>query len=838
MRLHIELTPTATTWRVTYGLLDAPGAPNLTPRELPRLAAFPLPPAAEAQAVSAIEPHAALVQAVTSAPWQTLIDRVALSRATPADEQTLGRALFAALLGDALWQTVRLQAAGAPLDVHLSLPAAAAELHSLPWELLHDGQEFLCLDTQQPVNLLRVVREASGQMAPLAAPVRVLFVLAGDFSDATLQDGASFLALLRHLRTPDNLGISSRVLVKASLPAVKEAVQSFQPGVVHLIAPAGGSTETSASSVEPLAGVLDGAGQPWIALPDRFNRATMQRHSASVLVKTIREACVGATLPLLSLHLSAPRADIAPLFAAGLVAAGAPLAAVLAGDLSNYAARLFARGAYEALLSGQSLAAACAEGRRAFRQMGISAQAWAGPLLVASAASPLTPVFADPALARQLADLDLQYRQSNSIFCDRFQLWDSATAAFLARAARTTVLAVEVTEPDQGVVAPRFGKTRFLEELARYAVQDNYVPLVYSLPPGADVPKTVLDLALKLVGKIIEARAWFGLPRLELPRDSEVVKLNLLHRGQQLPVATSSYQTGLVRQLILKALTSSDLDTLLYDHFRDVHDALIAQPAADRVQLLIEYCDKQLRFASLFQQIEAINPAQFAVFKPLLGAAVTAAGAGLHPSIQDQFNLLSAPAYNAPVLVATALRLDLAALAVAARLAGNSPQRRVLLLLDDLHRYDEPVVRELLNTVINNRGLGLAEDPEPLPVVLTFSKAGIANEATDGALRGFLGRVFVQRQELKSFTDIEARLAYSQFLFWRSPYPDPDRLPLVVNRQADPDAIKAFFERLRSAVGGAPSRLFNNDSFLQAIEDARAQQILEEVQDDLLLGRI
>ncbi|WP_423223608.1 hypothetical protein [Candidatus Amarolinea aalborgensis] len=175
---------------------------------------------------------------------------------------------------------------------------------------------------------------------------------------------------------------------------------------------------------------------------------------------------------------------------------------------------------------------------------------------------------------------------------------------------------------------------------------------------------------------------------------------------------------------------------------------------------------------------------------------------------------------------------------MAARLAGNSPQRRVLLLLDDLHRYDEPVVRELLNTVINNRGLGLAEDPEPLPVVLTFSKAGIANEATDGALRSFLGRVFVQRQELKSFTDIEARLAYSQFLFWRSPYPDPDRLPLVVNRQADPDAIKAFFERLRSAVGGAPSRLFNNDSFLQAIEDARAQQILEEVQDDLLLGRI
>jgi len=823
VRLYIELTITATAWRVTYRVTDTSGAVILTPppRDLPRLAAFPLPPAAEAQAVAVTEPHAALVQAATPAPWQALVERIATRQANAADEQTVGRALLAALLGDALWQTVRQQAAGAPLDLQLALPAAAVELQRLPWELLHDGQEFLCLNTQQPVNLLRLVSNSTSVISPLPAPARVLFVLSGDFSDIALQDGASFLALLRHLRTPDNLGINSRLLLKASLPALKSAVQNFQPAVLHLIVPAS----------------LDAADQPCIHLPDRFNRAAMQLHNAFDLVKAVREASVGSALPLMSLHLSAPRADLAPLLATRLVAEGVPLVAVLAGDLSNYAARLFARGAYEALLSGQSLAAACAEGRRAFRQMGISPQAWAAPLLVASAASPLTPVFANPTLARQLADLDLQYRQSNSIFCDRFQLWDSATAAFLGRGSPRTVLAVEVTEPDQGVVAPRFGKTRFLEELARYAVQDNYVPIVYSLPPGADVPKTLFDLALKLVGKIIEVRAWFDLPRLELPRDSEVVKLNMLHRGQALPTAASSPQTALIRQLILKALTSSDLDTLIYDYFHDVYDQLTAQPGADRVQLLIEYCDKRLKFAQLFDQIEAINPAQFAQFKPALGAVATTASVGLHPSIQEQF-MLNAPAYNAPALVATALRLDLAALAAAARLAGDSPRRRVLLLLDDLHRYDEPVVRELLNTVINGRGLGLAEDPEPLPVVLTFSKAGIANEATDGAVRSFLGRVFVLRQELKSFTDIEARLAYSQFLFWRSLDPDPDRLPLVVSHEADPDAVKTFFERLRSTVGDAPSRLFNNDPFLQAIEEARAQQILEEVQDDALLGRI
>lgn len=831
MRLEIELTATAAAWRATYDLTGAPGAIVLPPRELPRQAAFPLPPATEAQAAVATEAHAALVQAITPAPWQAVVERVATRQASAADEQTLGRALFAALLGDAVWQSVRQQAAGAALDLHLALPTAAPELHRLPWELLHNGQEFLCLDTQQPTNLLRTLRlpAGGGVMTPLPVPVRVLFVLGGDFGDAALQEGAGFLALLRHLRTPDNLSINSRVLVKASLTALKDGVQSFQPSVIHLIASA----------------TLDGAGQPRISLPDRFNRAAVQQHSALDLVRTLREACPGASLPLLSLHLGAARAEVAPLLATRLVAEGVPLVAVLAGDLSNYAARLFARGAYEALLSGQSLAVACADGRRAFRQMGISPQAWAGPLLVANAASSLTPVFADASLARQLADLDLQYRQSNSIFCDRFQLWDSATAAFLgrggariaARPDRRTVLAVEVTEPDQGLVAPRFGKTRFLEELARHALQDNYVPIVFSLPPGADVPKTLLDLALKLVGKIIEVRAWFGLPRLELPRDSEVVKLNLLHRGQQLPVATSTYQTGLIRQLILAALTKDDLDTLIFDHFREVHDALIAQPAADRVQRLIEFCDTRLEFGRLFGQIATINPARFAQFEPLLGAAIKA-GPGLHPSIQEQFNLLSAPAYNAPGLVAAALRLDLAALAAASRLAGNSAQRRLLLLLDDLHRFDEPIVRDLLNTLITNRGLALAEDPEPLPVVLTFSKAGVANEATDGVIRSFLGRVYVMHQELKSFTDIEARLAYTQFLFWRSLYPDPDQLPLVVSHQASPADVQTFFERLAATVGGAPSRLFNNDPFLQVIEEAQAAQILEEVQDDLLLGRI
>ena len=56
----------------------------------------------------------------------------------------------------------------------------------------------------------------------------------------------------------------------------------------------------------------------------------------------------------------------------------------------------------------------------------------------------------------------------------------------------------------------------------------------------------------------------------------------------------------------------------------------------------------------------------------------------------------------------------------------------------------------------------------------------------------FLGRVYVMHQELKSFTDIEARLAYTQFLFWRSLYPDPDQLPLVVSHQASPADVQTF----------------------------------------------
>lgn len=809
MRLRVEVIETTAGCEARYDVTGAGGAMTLAPRLLPRLA---------------------------GPPWDALIERTAARQASAGDEEALGRALFQALLGNAHWAAVQQAAAGVPLDLHLCLPAAALDLHRLAWELLHDGREFLCLDVQQPVNLMRIVSQTTAALTPLPAPVRALFVLASDLDDAALQEGASFLVFLRHVRTPQNHSIVSRVLVKASLFALKDAVQTFQPTVVHLIAPA----------------ACDAAGQPLLSLPDRFNRALWQHHRALDLANALRDAA--GNVPPLSLHLGSGRADVAPVFAAQLIAAGVPLTAILSGSLSNYAARLFARGAYEALLSGQSLSAACADGRRAFRQMGISAEAWAGPILVASDASSLIPVFADPALTQQLADLDMQYRQSNNVFCDRFQLWEQATASFLARgaarpgavASRRTVMAVEVTEPDQGIVAPRYGKTRFLEELARYAVQDNYIPLLYAMPPGAEVPRTLLDLALKLVGKIIEARAWFGLPRLELPRDSEVVKLNLLHRGQQIPIAASAYNTALIRQLIVRALQQNDLDALLYDYFRPVHDAMIARPAADRVQLLIEHCANHLEFAQLFERIAEINPAQFAVFKPLLGVTISA-GQGLHPSIQEQYNLLSVPAYNDPTLVAAALRLDLAALTVAARLAVAPAQPpstlrlalpRVLVLLDDLHRFDEPVVRDLLNVAISNRGLGLADDSEPLPVVFTFSKAGIANDATDGVMRSCLGRVYVLHQELKPFSENEAHIAYNQFLFWRSPFPDPNRLPLVVNSQADATAVKAFFERMRSVVGGVPSRLFNNDALLQAIAQAQADQVLEEVQDDLLLGRI
>lgn len=170
MRLEIELTATATAWRATYDLTGAPGRTIVLRRgscrgwrPFPcRLRPKPRRPLRQKRTPRSSRPS-------PPRPGRRSSNGSRPARPAPPTNKPWATPFFAALLGDAVWQSVRQQATGAALNLHLALPTAAPELHRLPWELLHNGQEFLCLDTQQPTNLLRTLRlpAGGGVMTPL-----------------------------------------------------------------------------------------------------------------------------------------------------------------------------------------------------------------------------------------------------------------------------------------------------------------------------------------------------------------------------------------------------------------------------------------------------------------------------------------------------------------------------------------------------------------------------------------------------------------------------------------------------------------------------------------------
>lgn len=82
----------------------------------------------------------------------------------------------------------------------------------------------------------------------------------------------------------------------------------------------------------------------------------------------------------------------------------------------------------------------------------------------------------------------------------------------------------------------------------------------------------------------------------------------------------SQYDSRAIRKLLTKAFAEEDLSYFCYDYFREVHDRFSASMSAKaKIQLLIEYCDRNNSFDWLLTLIKEANPAKYAEFGPLLG---------------------------------------------------------------------------------------------------------------------------------------------------------------------------------------------------------------------------
>lgn len=78
---------------------------------------------------------------------------------------------------------------------------------------------------------------------------------------------------------------------------------------------------------------------------------------------------------------------------------------------------------------------------------------------------------------------------------------------------------------------------------------------------------------------------------------------------------TTSFNSAALRELLITALSDEDVNRLAYDHFRPVHDQFAAgQSRTQRVQLVVEYCERQKEQERLLARVQEINPARYAEY--------------------------------------------------------------------------------------------------------------------------------------------------------------------------------------------------------------------------------
>ena len=75
---------------------------------------------------------------------------------------------------------------------------------------------------------------------------------------------------------------------------------------------------------------------------------------------------------------------------------------------------------------------------------------------------------------------------------------------------------------------------------------------------------------------------------------------------------TTSFNSAALRELLLTALSDEQFTSLAYDYFRSVYNDFTAgQSRSQRVQLLVEYCERRNAQELLLAQVQKINPARY-----------------------------------------------------------------------------------------------------------------------------------------------------------------------------------------------------------------------------------
>ncbi len=492
---------------------------------------YPRPP--DGEPIPEDAPHRALCVEDSA----EAIDRAmrAVAGRAPAPEQIIAfaRYLLVTLLGDAGWDSIRARAGASPIELVLSWSPELILFTRLPWELMR-GTGRSGLETflaAERVAFTRILRPRRKQVCHFRSPLRVLFVVAGPLGDPEIRAGAEYLCLLRRLRR-QHLCLIDRLLVDPSGERMQREIDEFRPDVVHFI----GHGEVR-------------SGRAFLRLASEEPGEPSRPVGAEVLETHLRgDGELPGAVIFNACHTGAALQNrFATPLAAELVGRGVPVAVGMGGRIGDRACRLFARRFYEALASGESIALATAEGRRAAFQDGspdpLRSVDWARPALFMRDGVTVTTAATDTddESPHQIAARFRLGADRSPGFCDRLDFiraYRGLTAA--KRAARHTILCVEVdTRPAER--GDRFGRSRLIRELAFQSVLDHMAPCIVSAESVAERRDSApdhpaLQLGLALVMAIRETRHKFGRKR---GKEYEVYRLLDVCLGKKDPEALS-----------------------------------------------------------------------------------------------------------------------------------------------------------------------------------------------------------------------------------------------------------------------------------------------------------
>lgn len=731
---------------------------------------FPVPPEKEVQDMDNTLPHCSLCAATNVETIQAVYNRIADRRLEDRDALIFGRYLFSTLLGDTLWDRMIKEVGTESIELALRWPAEEWALSRLPWEMMsNDAKTFLAADPHRLIAMTRIVAtpEQAQSLKPLQLhlPLKVLFVVGTALNDERIRPGAEYLNLLQRLKASGQyLALNPYVLQRATSEAIGEAIERFQPTVIHFICH--GNLVGNKGYLELVSADRSGKDElDGTRLHTMLTRSGKQQPPQIIVLNACKS---GATAAQEGMSL-----------AVELVSRGVPMVAAMNGEIADHACRLFTRRFYEALLSGKSVACATAEGRWAgiahMRQPERKID-WAYPtLFLADGISPAIKLQqnADWLEFQKIAE-GFHILNNPPIFCDRLDVIEkyyrelmtpcvdnAVVKRVVDNAAVKRILAVEVDVRAIPMKHAQYGKTRLLEELAAKAVRDGHVPCLLSYQEGEELPRNLLELGMAFVKAIDSTRKRFKLD------------------------------------------TTPQNDFLIPDH-------------------------------ELLKLIETILPALVVV------------AAGLNPRLQygqrikkiySMLKTLTAEQRNEidNGLARDALQVDLKKLADEVQQKyPELPLLTVLVLIDEVHLFDSAAAEFI--KWLGPHGLGTEE--KPVPVIFTFSSNQQEEQAQySGALKALTDFLEQKRSYTEVLTlgplcqTVDDLLPYQQYLLHY-------KVPLVINRAAEKEKIKLFFQRLHGKVKGIPSRLKigeENDDVEALIESWTDNNVLEEANDEQIM---